>query len=349
MREATSPHESKEELNHRGSASARPIHYAVLMSFCAFLIGLLGKNLISERFVDMEDDPLKPNPNLARRWARAVASGDANRAILLAKSLVSDQPPTLPVVDYLTLCDVNKIPSTALTKPFNRLDFARWRDASEAATIVKERVRDPHSAPMDLAKAVITEVKQLPADAVRQFPPVSVMEAWRNGGNVADRVRLLSELISQTGRDVCVVALLGDDNRHIHYLCEVRGKGDPVVIDVPFATVFPNKTVADLRRTPKSLPRRWPETHRNALMKGRMVYLIPAEFADYRLVNQKLRTALEQSGVKNLPKFGMDPFQRVETYFPKNKVPPSAQRGYWQMPFLALHSIKGAPRDKRNE
>jgi len=313
--------------------------------FAALIIGALGVSIIreysSEHYIvqKVAETQICLDENIVGEWLNSVESGNAEKAILLAKRIIPDVP-ELPNPEYIKLFLSNKLYSCALTDTFCKVDFLRWKDALELKKLAESICKNRENATEELFNAIEQHVKP-PENPEKQSVHLNVMDIWNSGvGNDMDKVRLLHGLAEQLGMDVKIIGFTKNSGIPLMYLCEVH---DPVkdkydVIDIATNKIIRNKSIKDLILNDKSVPPEFSGVFKKALHEN-LLFIQPSEFQDYRVFNIKLGQALSKTANPKLPVFGKDPSVSIEKYCKKMKgLPNEMNYGYWQVPVNTIFS-----------
>lgn len=311
-----------------------------VLIFAAAILSITGVSLIREYGTDYFLCEREINKEDAIKWMEAVKRGDERRSILLAEKLVSDDMPVLPDSDYLRLMTEMHLSSLILTEPFNKFDYLRWKDAFELKSIIDTQIDTTQNCKSPLLKifdAVMTKVTYRDSNKDAS-PPLLSSDIWNRGyGDSSEICRLLCGLVWQAGYSVQIVSFFDVSGNPVHRLCEFRKDNEVAVADPRFNKIWHGFSIKYLMGNPirRGESDIWPESLITSI-KHRL-YELPAEFQDYRVLNQKLVVQLEKFDIKDMPRFGEDPRKRIESYikyFPEGNI--SNIITYWRYPFLLI-------------
>ncbi len=280
---------------------------------------------------------LKVDAPLAKAWLRAVEKNEAGRAALTASRIVPENDEfAMPDQELLAAISEFGVRLGFLTDPFNKADFARWRDLVEARRVAKS-LND--SIP-SIFKALMERVKPFAPETTPAPPPLTPMEAWNSGrGSNDDRLRLLCDLAWQAGASAKIVWPL-KDRAPLGAFCLIEREGrrwtadcaNGILLEGPFPP--PAEALASLENA-------WGKDVVETLKRGGpFVYLAPCEALDFRRADIRLYRRLAKTGVAGLPRA---PRKASASLAEAKKAAGDKGLAYfWQHPFLGLASFKEA-------
>jgi len=286
----------------------------------------------------------------ALQWLNAVKNNESKRAILLAKSIIYDDNPSMPQYDYIQLLMQMNISTLILTSPFNNFDFMRWHDAYIMKKIVNSQdiIKVKEESRLEaLFNKMQRKIKLLTKSKKKYIPSPSIAGIWhKKTASTRELCRLYAALARQAGYDVQIVSLYTPKHVLKHLFCEIRKNKRSYIADPRFNVFSADASAALWAGETKSIPDAWPANIANCL--NIRLYEFPAEAADYKLFNQQLHNKLRLKIPKSLPIFADDPEKAIDHYIKKyNYKNKNTVFRYWTFPFNSLQSSSDFPKDWR--
>ena len=309
---------------------------------------------------------IRENPNLLfhvhsqeniaaniKKWEDAVQKGREKDALLYAASIVADDIPDLPDIDYIRFLSGRGLGTLLLTAPFGHFDYIRWQNAYKMRKIVESYSGKPD---IELLNSVIKKRSPEATDKSMSLrgmfyrdsaaaPSVSPGDLWNRGyTSLNEFFRLFSAVAYQKGYEPQIIAFYDEAQEPLYVICELRKKGKSFIADPISGRVWENSSVDALAADPAPVKEIWPEAVTASL--NRRLYRLPAEVMDFRLYNQRLRKKIIEAGFHNMPIFGEDPRTRIENYIQKyTKKVEKSRFSYWNFPFFSLMSSPEFPEE----
>ena len=284
----------------------------------------------------------KPDAPLVSRWIAAIEKGDMKEALLLAEKIAFPVRTEVPDSDYMqTVLDSNLSTST-ITESFNKYDFMRWDDALEVQKTFKVPDQVSHEAiPGNILEKLKSMVQLDPEGQENPAPSLSLKAILTRGHGDAEEIRrLFCEAAYQNGFETMAVNAYLPDRSICERFCEIRKDGKVWTVLPHRNMVIEGRSVRDLQRGSKELAKLLPD--KSSLETMTLIYALPAEFQDYRTVNQRLAPLCgEFSGS---PIFGEAPRSRIDKFLLhyKDTGPPGIFT-YWNYPFSVLLAEEDLP------
>ena len=321
--------------------------------FSAIIMGIIGVSVIRENpnlLFSVRSDTGNIAENI-KKWKDAVRKGREKEALLYAASIVPDDTPELPDLDYIRFFTGKGLGTLPLTAPFGHFDYIRWRNAYKMQQIVEAYSDRPD---MELLNAVMK--KRSPKATAQSMslnnmfygnsinaPPVSLGQLWDGGyTSLNEFFRLFSAVAYQKGYEPQIIAFYDETQKPLYAVCELRKNGKSLIAAPINGRIWENCSVDALAANPSPVKDVWPGAVTASL--NRRLYRLPAEVMDFRLCNQRLRKKLIEAGFHNMPLFGEDPRTRIEHYIQKYaKKVEKSRFSYWNFPFFSLMSSAEFP------
>ena len=272
----------------------------------------------------------KPEPNRqkpakamrcpARRWLKAVADGDAQKALELAKKIAGDVANAelkAPNAKYATIFEKDGVPASYIDAPLNTLDFKLWRYAWMLKKVLDDN--DVNALKGDDAK-LRKVMKLVSAKIARKEDPKGPLPwpaaVWARRYGLCDRMAwLYAEFAYQLGFETRIVYLMNSKGVSPHTICEIRSENGEAWTADPYSGILLTNVSLPKLANDEALKRKiWPKRPdwRKALKNT--VCWIPAMPQDYRKVNQKLSDLLAPALGDACPRFGEDPDARLARF-----------------------------------
>ena len=331
-----------------------PVNIALLAICGTVLLGVIGISYLRQNSTKIFPvTKYTPTKTDADRWMNAIKNDDEKSAILSASKLVPDEVPEIPQLDYMYLLKNNGLSLPVLTSPFNHFDYLRWKDAYEVKKIVDNASSKSDKPITLLFEELMTKKKptatkdsmslyemfRIKLGQSKDKPYTSIIEIWEKGyASIDELFRLFSAMSFQLGYDVVVVGMYDSTFKLLYVVCEIHSADNSFLCD-PMA----NKLWKGI--SAEELIDKHIQTPRGILSKCEYVlYNLPAETMDFKVFNQRLYNQLTELKTEGVPRFGISPQARMDSYITKygNKKKKS-RFSYWNFPFQSLKSSKELP------
>ncbi len=324
-----------------GLKSLLPNISAIILT--TVVLATAAVSFVREHYADIFTVSINsPSKSDFNSWNDAVRKGNLKKALLLAEKIAGSRDTAVPESDYMKLVLGYEMSTLILTSGFCKYDFYRWKDCCIIEDILGKELSGKHN-PEEIFAFIKEKIEyRQPVDG--KIPPIMMADIISRGfGSAPDIARTASEFLFQAGYDTAVVTRLTASNDLIDILCEIRKGNEVWTADPRSGLMIKGLSIV---QTISGIGNPFSPDNAKYSAGVKLLYCIPAEYQDYRILNQNLAASITKIMEKANPGFGKDPHARIERYldyFPGRKV--DGQITYWRYPFYILRAQSDYPAD----
>lgn len=324
----------------------------ILATFCFIIIIVICVSIYREHKINQQSSDKISNIdyNHVENWLSALKKDNVNKGISIAKKMVTQSSPYVPIPDYMRLTKRTDINIKFFNPPFRKVDFKFWQDMYKLKSKIIELKNNESDS--NIAKKIfllVNKIKTSHSPESSAKKPAFFSEILENKkAPLVEKYLLLTQLFSQAGYDTQIVLLFKNIRKkpvHILATIKARNKNQHYTVDLSTKNIWPS-SLEKLARNKEKFSNIWKDSYIKSLEKRMYKTISPAPA--YRKINQQLYNYLKRAKDRFnvIPNIGKNPKNILKSFkskLKKNSVAKKLNFNYGVEPFIMIKNYKNFP------